>query len=114
MPGSIHDSTVTHHNKGNDMSKERDYLFDNIKGYLIISVITAHFFRVSGYFAAGTPSRFIYIISFTYIMQGFLFVSGYFSKNVDKCRAGAFKNFIIPYVIFVYLLPKNCCRTGKT
>ncbi len=37
-------------------------------------------------------------------MQAFLFVSGYFSKNVDKCRAGAFKNFIIPYVIFCYLV----------
>lgn len=85
------------------MAGERDYLFDNIKAYLIISVITAHFFRVSGYFGVGTPPRFIYIISFSYIMQGFLFVSGYFSKNVDKCRAGAFKNFIIPYVIFVYL-----------
>ena len=85
------------------MGSERDYLFDNIKGYLIISVITAHYFRVSGYFLAGTPSRFIYIISFSYIMQAFLFVSGYFSKNVEKCRHGAFKQFIIPYVIFVYL-----------
>ena len=85
------------------MGNERDYLFDNIKGYLIISVVTAHYFRVSGYFLAGTAPRFIYIISFSYIMQGFLFVSGYFSKHVDKCRSGAFKNFIIPYVIFVYL-----------
>lgn len=86
------------------MAKERDYLFDNIKALLIISVVTAHYFRVSGYFDVGSAPRILYIIAFSYIMQGFFFISGYFSKNTDKCRAGAFKNFIIPYLVFCVLV----------
>ena len=86
------------------MLKKRDYLFDNIKALLIISVVTAHYFRVSGDFAVGSAPRVIYIIAFSYIMQGFFFISGYFSKNVDKCRRGAFKNFIIPYLLFCVLV----------
>ncbi len=81
----------------------RDYLFDNIKVLLISSVVMAHFFRVSGFFDTGSLSRTIYTMIFLYLMQGFFFVSGYFSRNVDKCRQTAFKNFMIPYILFMVL-----------
>lgn len=44
------------------------------------------------------------MISFSYIMQGFLFVSGYFSRNLDKCRATAFQAFLFPYLIFMPIM----------
>ncbi len=84
--------------------KERDYLFDNIKAILIFSVVIAHYFRMSDSFALATFGGTIYVISFSYIMQGFLFVSGYFSKNLDKCRTTAFQTFLFPYLIFMPIM----------
>ena len=63
---------------------KRSCLFDNIKVILMFSVVIAHFMRVSGFFRTDSLAGFVYIVSFGFIMQGFLFVSGYFSKNVDK------------------------------
>ena len=83
--------------------EQRNYLFDNIKVVLIVSVVMAHFFRVSGYFPTGSLSKAIYTIIFIYLMQGFFFVSGYFSHNVDKCQKTAFKTFIVPYIVFMIL-----------
>ena len=37
-------------------------------------------------------------------MQGFLFVSGYFSKNTEKCRKNAVKSFLFPYFLLTTLL----------
>ena len=86
--------------------KERNYLFDNIKAILIFSVVLAHYYRMSGSFAPDTFGGTVYVVSFSYIMQGFLFVSGYFSKNPDKCRASAFRTFLFPYLI---LMPAMYC-----
>ena len=83
--------------------KERSYVFDNLKALLIFCVVYSHFLRVGGHFGFCSPSRVIYIICFSFMMQGFFFVSGFFSKNVDKCRAKAFETFIIPYVVFMIL-----------
>lgn len=92
-------------NIGTDLNKkekkERNYLFDNIKAVLIFSVVIAHYFRMSGTFAPNTFGGAVYIVSFSYIMQGFLFVSGYFSRNLDKCRATAFQTFLFPYLILM-------------
>ncbi len=85
--------------------KERNYLFDNIKAILICSVVIAHYYKMSGSFAPGTFGGVVYTVSFSYIMQGFLFVSGYFSKNPDQCRATAFQSFLFPYLI---LMPVMC------
>jgi Fucose 4-O-acetylase and related acetyltransferases len=83
---------------------ERNYLFDNIKGLLIFSVVLAHYFRASDSFAVPTFGGVLYIISFSYIMQGFLFVSGYFSRNLDKCRTTAFQNFLFPYIVLMPIM----------
>jgi fucose 4-O-acetylase-like acetyltransferase len=84
--------------------KERDYLFDNIKGLLIFSVVVAHYFRASASFSVPTFGGVAYIISFSYIMQGFLFVSGYFSRNLAKCRQTAFKMFLFPYLLMMPIM----------
>lgn len=83
--------------------KERSYLFDNLKALLIFCVVFAHFLRVSGHFEPGSPSRIIYIICFSFMMEGFFFVSGFFSQNVDKCRAKSFETLLLPYVVFMIL-----------
>lgn len=82
----------------------RSYLFDNIKVILMFSVVIAHFMRVSGFFRTDSLAGFVYIVSFGFIMQGFLFVSGYFSKNVDKCRNNAVKTFLLPYVVMMVFM----------
>lgn len=87
-----------------DSLKTRSFLFDNIKAILIISVITAHFMRVGGSFSASSFGGVVYIISFSYIMQAFIFVSGYFSKNVQKCRDNAVKNFLVPYILLMPIM----------
>ena len=84
--------------------KERNYLFDNIKAILIFSVVIAHYFRMSDTFALPTFGGVAYVISFSYIMQGFLFISGYFSRNLDKCRTTAFQNFLFPYIILMPIM----------
>lgn len=82
----------------------RNYLFDNMKALLIFSVVLAHYLRASATFDVSTTGGVIYITSFSFIMQGFLFVSGYFSKNVEKCRKTAFKTFLLPYVVLMPLM----------
>ncbi len=42
----------------------------------------------------------IYMFIYLFHMPVFIFVSGYFSKDVDKCRSKAFRNFFVPYLIF--------------
>ena len=84
--------------------KERNYLFDNMKVVLVFFMVSAHYIRISGSFDVSSFGGFFYIIAFSFIMQGFLFVSGYFSKNVDKCRLGAAKNFLLPYVLLMPLM----------
>jgi Fucose 4-O-acetylase and related acetyltransferases len=83
---------------------ERDYSFDNIKAFLIFSVVYAHYLRMSSTFAVSTVGGVLYLTSFSYIMQGFLFVSGYFSRNVEKCRRTAFQTFLFPYIILMPLM----------
>ncbi len=95
-------------NAGTDLIKkenrERNYLFDNIKAILIFSVVLAHYFRMSDSFALDTFGGTVYVISFSYIMQGFLFISGYFSRNLDKCRETAFQTFLFPYFVLMTVM----------
>ena len=79
----------------------RDSLFDNMKAVLVFFVVSAHYVRVSGDFDVSSAGGMYYIIAFSFIMQGFLLISGYFSKNTEKCRRGAFKNFLMPYLLLM-------------
>ena len=84
--------------------KERDYLFDNMKAVLVFSVVLAHYYRVGTIFHVNSFEGAVYIASFSFIMQGFLFASGFFSKNVIKCRDTAFKTLLFPYLMLMPLM----------
>src|SRR5665648_1200917 len=83
---------------------KRDYLFDNMKAILVFFVVLSHYISTSATFDIRTFGGLIYIISFSFIMQGFLFVAGYFSKNVEKCRNTAFKTFLLPYLVLMPIM----------
>ncbi|HPR23713.1 MAG TPA: acyltransferase family protein [Bacillota bacterium] len=83
---------------------ERNCFFDNFKVLLIFMTVFAHFIRMSGDFQRDSVGGFIYILAFSFIMQGWFFISGYFSKNVEKCRNTAVKTFLIPYFLFMPLM----------
>lgn len=83
--------------------KERDFLFDNIKGVLIFCVVYAHFLRATT-FELETWGSAIYATFFCFIMQVFLFVSGYFSKKVEKCKETAIESFLFPYLILTVVM----------
>lgn len=82
----------------------RNYLFDNIKAILIFSVVLAHYFRASTSFDMEDLEGIVYITSFSYIMQAFFFISGYFSGDPQKCRDNAFKTFLYPYLILMPIM----------
>lgn len=77
----------------------RDYLFDNIKALLIFLVVVGHITNL-GYYH-NDKLKTIYVFIYFFHMPAFIFISGYFSKNVDKCRETAVRNFLIPYILMV-------------
>lgn len=61
------------------VKKERDYLFDNYKVFLIFLVVIGHFIEPS-----YTNNEFLYTLKwfiFSFHMPAFIFISGYFSKR---------------------------------
>jgi len=85
------------------MAKERSYLFDTFRGLLIWSIPISHFTRVGGDFSQGSLSGVVYITINVFVMQAFMFLSGYFSKKPDRARESAFKTFMLPYLIFTFV-----------
>ncbi len=78
--------------------QKRNIYFDNIKGLLIFTVVLGHAFEY--YRAASTVMTFTYDLVYSFHMALFIFVSGYFSKNIEKARSSIFTSLIIPYLIF--------------
>jgi len=93
--------------------KERDYMFDTFRGLLILSIPISHFTKMAGnlygdlYMDGSFPQQtlfgFIYITINVFVMQAFMFLSGYFSKNVDRAQQSAFTTFMWPYLVFTVL-----------
>ncbi|MGL5330262.1 MAG: acyltransferase family protein, partial [Peptostreptococcaceae bacterium] len=81
-----------------DTSTERSYLIDNLKGLLIFLVVFGH--SLEPYKEQHIILRTIYIFIYLFHMPAFVFISGYLSKNLNKSRETALKNFLIPYMIF--------------
>lgn len=75
----------------------REYLFDNMKSLLIFLVVFAHVLDTAKF--PFTIVKTLYLFIYFFHMPAFLFISGYFSKNLDKCRETALKNYFIPYVV---------------
>ena len=80
---------------------ERDYWFDNVKAFLIISVVVGHL--ANGTFSTATDwvrelQRFIYVFH----MPAFMIVSGRFAKKrIDKGDwPTVISKMVVPYLIF--------------
>ena len=61
------------------VKKQRDYLYDNYKAFLIFLVVIGHFIE-----PAYTNHEFLYTLKwfiFAFHMPAFIFISGYFSKR---------------------------------
>ena len=87
------------------MKKDRESLFDNIKGLMLILVVMGHTLDP---FIVSQNSLFRYIMQYIYLfhMPMFAFVTGYFTKDDEKAREGAVKKILIPYILIqgVYIL----------
>lgn len=78
-------------------TKPRDYQFDNIKAFLILLVVFGHILNIDNH--KIVPYKTIYIFIYMLHMPAFIFIAGYFSKNVDKCRDTAFSKYLVLYFI---------------
>ena len=90
--------------------KIRDYRFDNFRGFLIWMIPISHFMRMGGEFVQASVGGVVYITINVFVMQAFMFLSGYFSKNVDKARKNSFETFMLPYLFFtvVFYIFRYC------
>lgn len=82
------------------LTEERLVFFDNIKGLLVLLVVWFHYLG-TGFVYSNNSNFFvdaIYIFNGTFHMPLFAFVSGYFSKNLDRSRDTAFRKILIPYL----------------
>ena len=61
--------------------KERDYLFDNYKAFLIVLVVVGHFIEVAS--DDNVMMETMKWIIFSFHMPAFVFISGYFSKKTQ-------------------------------
>lgn len=90
--------------------KQRDYMFDAFRGVLMLSIPLSHFTKQSANiyqamyaghgFTQDSLCGFVYITINVFVMQAFMFLSGYFSKKPEKARATAFKGVLWPYLVF--------------
>lgn len=85
--------------------KVRSSYWDNVKLLLIFLVVLGHYFGYGFVYGDVSQGRWLFpnaLYGFVYMfhMPLFSFVSGYFSKNVDKCRKRAVSQYLIPYVVF--------------
>ncbi len=80
--------------------KERDYLFDNYKAFLIVLVVVGHFIEVAS--DDNVMMETMKWIIFSFHMPAFVFISGYFSKKTQ----GIYKlvqQLLVPYLVFEIL-----------
>lgn len=75
----------------------RDYLFDNMRAILVIIVVWGHLLTSMIYDYESIKT--IYCFLYFFHMPALTFISGYFSKNINKARDTAFEYLLIPYLI---------------
>lgn len=81
--------------------KERSYFFDTFRGILIWTIPISHFTMVGGHFSQASLGGVVYVTINVFVMQAFVFLSGYFSKKPQRARETAFKTFLFPYILLV-------------
>ena len=82
--------------------KQRDYVFDTFRGLCMWCIPISHFTRMAGHFSHDSLSGVVYITINVFVMQAFMFLSGYFSKKPEKSRTIAFKTFLWPYILSIF------------
>lgn len=80
--------------------KQRDYLFDNYKAFLIILVVVGHFIELTS--EENDLLIAIKWIIFSFHMPAFVFISGYFSKKKQTLYRMV-QQLLVPYLIFEVL-----------
>ncbi len=84
--------------------KNRDYQMDNIKALLLFLVAFGHTLDVY----KGDWNINMYLMKYLYLfhMPLFAFITGYFTKNMEKARSRAIEKCLIPYILLqaVYVL----------
>ena len=100
-------SKITINNKridylDNDEKKEkvkiRFYIFDNIKGILIFTVVFAHFLWNNAKVNKHSFSRKIVVFIYFFHMPGFIFISGFLSSENSTKISNAIKLLILYYI----------------
>ena len=82
--------------------KDRDYFFDNARAILIFLVVLGHLLQP--YTSEDKFLQALYLLIYSFHMPTFLFISGYFAKNLDKPNylEKIAKKLLLPYVIFLH------------
>lgn len=66
--------------------KQRDYFFDNIKGFLIILVVFGHAIRYLAFKRNSTVLLGLFMLIYSFHMPLFIFISGFFSKKTNSSK----------------------------
>ncbi|MGY3211557.1 acyltransferase family protein [Mucilaginibacter sp. HD30] len=79
----------------------RDSLIDNLKAFLIITVVVGHF--IEPYIHQAAYFKVIFICIYSFHMPLFVFVSGYLSKSASLNASKTLTSTLIPYILFCLL-----------
>lgn len=97
----------------NTLKPIKNYLFSNIKGLLIVLVVLGHLLEVSSVIKTGA-GFFTFKAIYSFHMPAFLFISGFFSKNLEKCYRTAFNKYFVPYLVMMAIVSvTRLFLTGK-
>lgn len=78
--------------------RKRDPYFDNLKGILVYLVFAGHCLSL---YKSGNPiCNYLFHIIYAFHMPLFLYISGYFSKNLVKSAQSAYEALILPAIPF--------------
>lgn len=84
------------------MNKERIAKWDNIKFFMMVSVVIGH--TVYNYMGSSDLAKSIYLFIYTYHMPVFVFVAGLFAKHaIEKKKYERILEFLIIYCLMKFL-----------
>lgn len=81
--------------------KDKFYLFSNLKGILIILVVFAHMLETTPPIINSDLGGNVYKLVYSFHMAAFLFISGYFSKKLEKGYDNAIERYLLPYIFMI-------------
>ena len=98
------------------MSDGRDERWNTLKGALIITVVIGHFCQLymdRNLIGGGQLIASIFCLVYSFHMPLFVFISGYFSKNLKKRQEAAFTELFIPFVVWQVIIGLVIVLTDK-